>query len=147
MSSSSFPFFRHKSLTIAQAFWFRKDFLDFGFSSCSDDVFERFPGKMNIGLYWRQFGVRKTILMQRSSEIQRPSTIWCYRCVIDVANALSMSSGSLHFFSTQKPGYIYSPGFSRKSRELSDWSFNRNDCVMSGITVEDFGERFYWERS
>ena len=69
MSSSSFPFFRHKSLTIVQAFSFRKDFLDSGFSSFSDDVPERFPGKMNIGLYWGQFGLRKTILMQRSSEI------------------------------------------------------------------------------
>ena len=98
MSSSSLPFFRHKSLTIVQAFSFRIDFFGLLFFFISDDVHERFSGKKDIGLYWRQFRVRKTILMQRSSEIELPLTIWYYHCVIDVANALKMSSSSFPFF-------------------------------------------------
>ena len=109
MSSSSFPFFRHKSLTIAQAFSFRKDFLDSGFSSFSDDVFERFPGKMNIGLYWRQFGVRKTNFDPKVirdwaafNNLMLPLCYWRRECIINVIKFISI-------FSTQKP--YYSPGF------------------------------------
>ena len=112
MSSSSFSFFGHKSLTIVQAFSFRIDFFGLLFFFISDDVHERFSGKKDIGLYWRQFGVRKTILMQRSSEIELPWTVWCYHCVIDFAIASWMLLISL--FSTRN--LDYSTGFLVQNR-------------------------------